>query len=142
MSGLDRSVLAEKAAAVKRHLERVAARLPADPGAFQPMTDASDAVVLHLWQAVQLVIDLAMAACFRLGQGTPETYAEAFRKLAVAGVLEGALAERLVRAAGFRNLVVDGYERLDMVRLHGVAQTGPADLVAFLAALRDKALDV
>jgi hypothetical protein len=75
MSGLDRSVLAEKAAAVKRHLERVAARLPADPGAFQPMTDASDAVVLHLWQAVQLVIDLAMAAClarFTRAEEAPE----------------------------------------------------------------------
>jgi len=33
---------------------------------MQPVTDASDAVILHLWQATQLAIDLAMAACLSL----------------------------------------------------------------------------
>ncbi len=61
------ALLAEKAAAVERHLERVAARLPSAAAALQPMTDASDAVILHLWQAVQTVIDLAVAACVRRG---------------------------------------------------------------------------
>ena len=45
--------------AVARHLRRVAERLPQSAEQLQPATDASDAVVLHLWQATQIVIDLA-----------------------------------------------------------------------------------
>jgi len=72
------ALLAEKVAAVERHLGRVAARLPADAADLLPMSDASDAVILHLWQAVQTVIDLAVATCVRRGLGSPATYGEAF----------------------------------------------------------------
>ncbi len=100
-----------------------------------PASDASDAVILHLWQATQIVIDLATAACLHLRLGTPATYAEAFRRLAGARHLDDKLASRLERAAGFRNVVAHAYESLDMVRIHRTAQTGPADLRAFLSAL-------
>lgn len=137
MSGLDREVLAERAAAVERHLARVAQRLPPASEEFEPGTDASDSVILHLWQAVQLVIDVALAACLRFDLGTPSSYAGAFAKLAEAGVLEEELAHRLVRAAGFRNVVAHLYEKLDLARVYGAARQGPADLRAFLAAVRD-----
>lgn len=115
-----------------RHLARVAGRLPHEPADLQPGADASDAVILHLWQAVQIVIDLAMAACVHLKLGTPSSYADAFRRLADGGHMERDLAERLTRAAGFRNVVAHGYERLDMARVHRAAREGPPDLRAFL----------
>ena len=140
MSVFDRGVLAERAMAVERHLRRVADRLPDSAAGMQPATDASDAVILHLWQATQIVIDLAMAACLWLKLGTPATYADAFRLLQNAGVIgDAALADRLVRAAGFRNVVAHAYETLDMQRVHDAARRGPQDLVAFLALLRDRA---
>lgn len=138
-SGIDRELLAERTATVMRHLDRVATHLPADPAELLPMTATTDTVVLHLWQAVQVVIDLAVSACVRLGLGSPPTYADAFRQLADAKVLPDDLAERLARAAGFRNLLVHAYGRLDLRRVHAVATRGPADLRAFLAALRDHA---
>lgn len=139
MTPLDREVLAERVAAVQRHLARVKQRLPASPDAFEPGTDASDAVILHLWQATQIVIDLAVATSVRLDLATPSTYADAFARLAQAGVIDVRLAERLARAAGFRNLVAHAYEHLDMRRVHEAASNGPAELLAFLAALRDHA---
>jgi uncharacterized protein YutE (UPF0331/DUF86 family) len=138
VSPLDREVLAERAMAIERHLRRVAERLPPSATDLLPSTDASDAVVLHLWQATQIVIDLAMAACLWMKLGTPGSYADAFRLLEKAGVVEAALADRLVRAAGFRNIVAHAYETLDMRRVHDAAVRGPADLVAFLARLRDQ----
>jgi uncharacterized protein YutE (UPF0331/DUF86 family) len=138
VSPLDREVLAERAMAVDRHLHRVAARLPESPADLQPATDASDAVVLHLWQATQIVIDLAMAACLWMNLGTPASYADAFRLLERAGVVDSRLADRLVRAAGFRNIVAHAYETLDMRRVHDAAMSGPADLRAFLSRLRDR----
>lgn len=138
MSALDREILSERAMAVRRHLTRVAHRLPADAATFEPGTDASDAVILHLWQATQLVIDLAVSACLHWNLGAPTSYGDAFARLAAAGLIDADLAARLTRAAGFRNLVAHAYERLDMARVHQAATDGPADLEAFLAALRDR----
>ena len=125
--------------AVQRHLQRVAARLPASVADFQPTTDVSDAVVLHLWQATQIVIDLAMAACLTLKLGTPSSYADAFRRLHGAGVIGAELMGRLVRAAGFRNVVAHAYDTIDMGRVYAAATNGPSDLMAFLGRLRDRA---
>ena len=142
MTVFDRAILAERVMAVDRHLRRVADRLPASRSELQPATDASDAVILHLWQATQIVIDLAMASCLALKLGTPASYADAFRLLQKAKIIEPALADRLVRAAGFRNLVAHAYETLNMERVYDAATHGPDDLRAFLARLRDRALDI
>ncbi len=138
MSALDREILAERTMAVGRHLARVADRLPRNPAAFRPATDQSDAVILHLWQATQLVIDLAVSACLHFNLGAPASYADAFQRLAGAGLLDAGLSGRLARAAGFRNLVAHAYEQLDMSRVHQAAREGPRDLNAFLAAIRDR----
>ena len=138
MSALDRELLAERAMVVRRHLARVSERLPARASDLLPATDASDAVILHLWQAVQVAIDLAMSACLHWDLGAPPSYADAFRRLAGAGKIEAALADRLARAAGFRNVIAHAYDRLDMLRVHRTAMEGPRDLEAFLAALRDR----
>lgn len=129
------AILAEKIAVVERHLRRVADRLPPSPNHLQPMTDTADAVILHLWQAVQVVIDLAVSSCVRMGLGAPANYGEAFRRLADAQVIEPVLADRLTRAAGFRNVVAHAYETLDMQRVFAAAVQGPTDLRAFLGTL-------
>ena len=94
--------------------------------------------MLHLWQAVQVVIDVALAACLRFNLGTPTSYGDAFRRLAEAGVVNEGLAARLTRAAGFRNVVAHAYDRPDMARGHRAARERPADLRTFLAAVRDR----
>ncbi|MGH3718516.1 MAG: type VII toxin-antitoxin system HepT family RNase toxin [Pseudonocardiaceae bacterium] len=136
---IDRELLAERAAAVDRHLRRVAEHLPRHAEDMQPLSTRTDAVVLRLWQAVQVVIDLAVSSCVRLGLGSPPTYTDAFRMLTGARVIPGELAQRLGHAAGFRNLIVHAYAELDLRRVHTAATSGPADLRAFLAALRDHA---
>lgn len=141
MSALDRALLAERAMTIERHLARVAEKLPANAGDLQPISDAADSVILHLWQATQIVIDLAMAACLLLKLGTPASYADAFRRLQCAAVIDEDLAGRLARAAGFRNVVAHAYETLDMARVHEAASKGPPDLRALLAALRDRVVE-
>ena len=138
MSGLDRDILAERAMVIRRHLARVAERLPDHVVELRPATDASDVVILHLWQAVQVVIDLAVAACVAWDLGAPPSYAEAFRRLAGAGLIDEALAERLARAAGFRNVVAHAYDQLDMSRVFRAASEGPRNLERFLSALAER----
>jgi uncharacterized protein YutE (UPF0331/DUF86 family) len=137
VSALDRSVLSERVSAVERHLARVRAVLPPSPDGFEPATDASDAVVLHLFQAVQIVVDIAVSLSVRLNLGSPSSYRDAFERLHRAGKLAPDLAERLARAAGFRNVVAHAYESLDMTRVYTAAREGPDDLRKFLAVARD-----
>jgi uncharacterized protein YutE (UPF0331/DUF86 family) len=135
VSPIDRRVLAERTSALERHLARVRDRLPAHESGLQASSDASDSVILHLWQATQIVFDLAVSACVSLGAGTPQNYADAFRRLQAQGVVDQPLADRLVRAAGFRNVVAHAYENLDMARVYRAATTGPSDLRAFVQIL-------
>lgn len=134
---IDLDVLAERASAVERHLTRVKQKLPNAAADLLPNSDASDAVILHLWQATQIILDLALGACAQLHLGAPTGYADAFVRLSSAGVLNAELARRLAAAAGFRNLVAHAYESIDLARVHNAATHGPADLRAFLAAIRD-----
>ncbi|MCE2541107.1 MAG: DUF86 domain-containing protein [Acidobacteria bacterium] len=53
--------------------------------------------------------------------------------------VQPALADRLVRAAGFRNIVAHAYESLDLRRVHQAATDGPADLLQCLGRLKDYA---
>jgi uncharacterized protein YutE (UPF0331/DUF86 family) len=138
MSGLDRELFAEKAAVIERHLAVVHERLPAGPEELHPMADTSVIVIFHLWQAVQAIIDLAIAACVHFRLGAPRSYGEAFQLLAGAGYLQPELAARLSQAAGFRNAVAHAYGKLDMHRVYRAAREGPADLRAFLAALEER----
>ncbi|HEY6877145.1 MAG TPA: DUF86 domain-containing protein [Polyangiales bacterium] len=134
---LDLEVLAERVSAVERHLARVAQKLPPSPAELLPNSDAADAVILHLWQATQIVLDIALGACAQRRLGTPAGYADAFVRLGAAGVVDPALARRLAAAAGFRNVVAHAYESIDLARVYQAAVHGPADLRAFLAIIRD-----
>ncbi|MGH7589773.1 MAG: hypothetical protein ACRELU_14415 [Gemmatimonadota bacterium] len=73
-------------------------------------------MILHLWQATQIVIDVAVALCVDLHLGTPASYADAFRRLQHGGRLD---------------------EDLDMARVFEAASRGPQDLLRFLAIARD-----
>jgi uncharacterized protein YutE (UPF0331/DUF86 family) len=57
--------------------------------------------------------------------------------LNAAGVIDAVLARKLASAAGFPNLIAHAYESIDLARVHRAASDGPADLRAFLAAIRD-----
>jgi uncharacterized protein YutE (UPF0331/DUF86 family) len=135
---LDRELLANKGNLVEMDLERVGDRLPFCVDELSPMTDTSDAVILHLWQAVQVVMDLAAATCVHFRLGTPQNYGEAFQRMAEAGYLEPDLARRLKDLDYIRHTVAHAYDKLDMERVYRAAQEGPADLRAFLAALAKK----
>jgi uncharacterized protein YutE (UPF0331/DUF86 family) len=137
VSALDAEILAARVATVGRHLRRVADKTPKSASDLVAATDTSDAVILHLWMAVQQTIDLATALCVRLGLGVPESYRDAFERLSSSGYMDAGLASRLARAAGFRNVVAHAYEGLDMAIVHRAAVEGPEDLRAFLRVARD-----
>lgn len=91
----------------------------------------------HLVQtAAQICIDLANHVIAADGHRVPKDYGDAFRVLAEVGVLDQALAERMVALAGARNLIVHLYAEVDDDRLaRAVHDGGLADLSAFAARI-------
>jgi uncharacterized protein YutE (UPF0331/DUF86 family) len=68
--------------------------------------------------AAQCCVDLAMEVVARRRLGVPETYRDAFARLAQAGVLSAEHALALQGWAGLRNVLAHLYTAIDLDRVH------------------------
>lgn len=94
-------------------------------------------MVLHaMLLSIQASIDIAHHLIAQRGLRTPATYREAFESLAEAGVLSPELGGELADLAGFRNVLVHLYWRLDLQRAHEILQQGLAPLRQFQETVR------
>lgn len=108
---VDRDVVLAKLAIIERCLARVEDVHSAPER--RSAIDNDDITVVNLERAIQAGIDLATHVVASEGLGLPDTSGASFVLLREAGVLESDLAERLRRMAGFRNIAVHDYRKLD-----------------------------
>jgi uncharacterized protein YutE (UPF0331/DUF86 family) len=66
-----------------------------------------------LMESIQATIDIACALVSRHDLGYPDSYADCFRILRRHDVLSDDLVERLIQAAGMRNVLVHEYKEVD-----------------------------
>lgn len=70
------------------------------------------------------------------GRGQPAAnVSSSFARLAEHGVIDAALAARLGRAVGLRDVVAHGYAAVDPMMLHDAAVKGTSHLDAFARAV-------
>ena len=62
---------------------------------------------------IEVAVDVAQHLCAAQGWGPPDDNGHAMRLLGERGVLDGALAVRMSRAVGFRNVLVHEYAAVD-----------------------------
>jgi uncharacterized protein YutE (UPF0331/DUF86 family) len=133
---VDRDVVLRKSEAIEHHTSRLRAKLPLHPETLDENESLLNDVCFDLLQAVQACIDLAVHACSHEALGGPESPASAFALLAKHRIIGAALAAKMAKAAGLRNLIVHRYGELDMRRLAQAIADGLPDLDEFAAALR------
>lgn len=107
-------IIAQKLESLRRCVARIEARCPDSSTKLSTDVDAQDIVSLNLTRAVQWCVDVA--AHWLAGQpdwSAPRTMGETFRILGQAGKLNEALALRLRKTVGFRNIVIHNYEAID-----------------------------
>jgi len=93
--------------------------------------------VVHTLQlAAQATLDVASHIVSDRRLGEPETNRQLFDRLAAVGWLTTELTASLRDLAGFRNIVVHGYERLDLRIVRDVLANRLDDLLAFGQAIR------
>jgi uncharacterized protein YutE (UPF0331/DUF86 family) len=127
---VDTEVVDARLRELSRRLRRVGARKPASVKALAADEDMQDILTRNLELAIQSCIDIAFHLCGANGK-VPTTAAEAFAELAQLELIERGLAQRLQRAAGFRNVLVHEYTEVDWKIVMRVIRTDTRDLAAF-----------
>lgn len=86
--------------------------------------------------AIQSALDVAshIASDERLGE--PETNRALFQLLVGANVMSGDLASRLAEMAGFRNVLVHGYDEVQVQIVEDVVRNHLGDLDEFIAVVK------
>jgi uncharacterized protein YutE (UPF0331/DUF86 family)/predicted nucleotidyltransferase len=98
--------------------------------------------VLHTLQiAIQAALDVASHIVSDERLGEPETNRELFDRLIRPGWLPADLAGTMERMAGFRNVVVHGYGRVNLEIAKDIVEHQLTDLLAFVTAIRTRLTD-
>ena len=97
---------------IERRLRRLEALRNVDLGEYQRSQDLQDIVERNFEVLIQACIDLGLHLLADRPAPLPETNREVFAALTGAGWIEGALANRWAKMAGFRNLLAHGYTNL------------------------------
>jgi uncharacterized protein YutE (UPF0331/DUF86 family) len=86
---------------------------------------------------IQAALDAASHIVSDERLGEPRTNRELFTLLGRSGILSLPLVETLEEMAGFRNVVVHGYQDVNLAIVRDVLEHRLDDLLAFSAAIRD-----
>jgi uncharacterized protein YutE (UPF0331/DUF86 family) len=130
----DKDLLAKRLALIETAIEQL--RRLARPEAIR--TDVrEERFVEHTLQiTIQAALDVASHVVSDDRLGEPETNRELFDLLAHAGWIPAPLAATLRDMVGFRNIVVHGYQEVDLGVVEDVVRNHLGDLLEYVAAMR------
>jgi len=132
----DADLVAKKLALIETCVQQL--RTLAQPRAIR--TDVrEERFVEHTLQiAIQAALDVASHIVSEDRLGEPESNRELFDLLVRAGRLPPSLATTLRDMAGFRNVIVHGYQDVDLGVLEDVLANHLDDLLSFVGAMRGR----
>ena len=129
---LDREIIIAKASSVKRHLERVKKKANVDLQAFLGDIDCQEIILFNLQMAVQNCIDIAAHIISEEGFGVPGSNNEMFYLLEENQYLSTEITEKMVKAVGFRNLIVHEYTKIEIKQVYETARNDINDINNYL----------
>lgn len=130
----DRDLIEKKLARIVTHVEEL--RLLARPEIIRSDIREERFVEHTLQLAVQAALDIASHVVSDQRLGEPRANRELFELLARAGWIDEALARVMVQVVGFRNVLVHGYEDVDLAIVEDVLRNHLDDLLVFVSAIQ------
>lgn len=110
---MDRRVIEQKIESLSRCLARIAERCPLDAESLVTDYDAQDIVSVNLERAVQQCIDIASHIAADHDDVAAQSAGNLILDIAAKDIISSSTAEKIVRAIGFRNLLVHRYQTID-----------------------------
>lgn len=135
---VDRDIIFSKASAVKRHLKRIEEKSDTDLKAFSKDLDRQESVLFNLQMAIQNCIDIAAHIISEEGFGVPGSTNEMFYFLEENNFIDTETTEKMVKAVGFRNLVVHEYVKIELKQVFKIACEDIHDLNTYLISIFKK----
>lgn len=135
---VDRDIILAKASSVKRHLSRIIEKRDTDLQTFLQDIDRQESILFNLQMAIQNCIDIAAHIVSEEGLGVPGSTTEMFYLLEENGYIDSELTEKMVKAVGFRNLIVHEYGKIELKQVFEVAQEDIKDLNEYLVSIFKK----
>jgi uncharacterized protein YutE (UPF0331/DUF86 family) len=98
---------------LSRCIARIEQKRPQTIEELERDIDIQDIIAINLERAVQQCVDSAMIVLSNAGARVPETMSDAFDQLFLQGIISKEVCSRMQNAAGFRNLLVHTYRKID-----------------------------
>lgn len=132
---MDSEVILEKLEALRRCIRRVESKRPEKLETLASDWDLQDIITLNLTRAVQLCVDIAAHIISGSEEPAPDSMGAAFDSLVSMKVLNKALAVRMKKAIGFRNIAVHHYQAIDWQIVFSICWKNLDDFKEFAAAI-------
>jgi len=131
-------VTLNKAGVVERCIARVRQEHAGDDVNLLEDMTRQDSIILNLQRACEATIDLAMHVVKTRKLGVPQESRDAFTFLAASHLIDPALAEKLTKMVGFRNVAVHDYRKLNLDIVRHIIRNDLGVFLDFAAwAIRD-----
>ncbi len=135
---VDSNLILAKAGSVQRHLNRVIEKRNTDIQIFLKDIDRQESILFNLQMAIQNCIDIAAHIISEESFGVPGSTNEMFYLLEENGYVGTELTEKMVKAVGFRNLIVHEYGKVELQHVFEIAQNNIEDLNEYLRSIFKK----
>jgi len=132
---MDEQVIFNKIESLRRCVDRIGQKTPQSSTELLKSYDLQDIISVNLERAVQNCVDIAAHIIADLDVPPPATMTESFHKLAEVGYIDDRLAERMQKAAGFRNLAVHAYQDIDWEIVYKIITLHLCDFSDFVEAI-------
>ena len=135
---VDKDLILAKAGSVKSHLNRVLEKRNVDLDNFIKDIDRQESILFNIQTAVQNCIDIAAHIISEESFGVSGSTTEMLYILEKNGYLDNDLTQKMVKAVGFRNLIVHEYGKIELEQVYAIAQDDINDLNEYLKAIIKK----
>lgn len=135
-----KTVILQKLENITNCLSRIESKIPFTQEQLKTNFDLQDTITVNLQRAIQASIDLANHIASESNARTPKDMADSFIVLHELGLLDLQICNQLVKATGFRNVLVHEYDGIDWNIVFNIA-TQHLDLFKnFMRIIVDKYL--
>ncbi len=128
---MDQVILAQKLESLRRCINRVEEKTPADVVQLIQDPDIQDILVLNLTRAVQLCVDIGSHVISETEESVPTTMGDVFSALENIAAITSATCISMKKAVGFRNVAVHNYDVINWEIVYAICKNFLVDFRRF-----------
>lgn len=134
------SIVEAKISAIQKYLKILKIYQSTPQNKLENDITLKGAVERYLYLLSQAVIDLAESLIAFKDLRRPTTYSDSFHILHEEGLIDAGLTKKLVKMAGFRNIIAHDYEDLDFGITYDILQNHLQDIEDFILVIKKQFL--